>query len=55
MNDAHIEKLVSRVRQKIETDPAHPRYWMSVRGCKYKLVRWSDYLTMRLIGLKLSA
>ncbi len=39
VDDARIEKLVSRVRAKIETDPAHSRYLMSVRGRGYKLVR----------------
>lgn len=39
VDDARIEKLISRVRQKIEPDPAHPRYLISVRGRGYKLVR----------------
>lgn len=39
VDDARIEKLVSRVRQKIEPDPAHPRYLLSLRGRGYKLVR----------------
>lgn len=39
VDDARIEKLVSRVRQKIEPDAAHPRYLISVRGRGYKLVR----------------
>jgi hypothetical protein len=39
VDDARIEKLVSRVRQKIEPDAAHPRYLVSVRGRGYKLVR----------------
>ncbi len=39
VDDARIEKLVSRVRAKIETDPARPRYLVSVRGRGYKLVR----------------
>jgi len=39
VDDARIEKLVSRVRQKIEPDGTHPRYLVSVRGRGYKLVR----------------
>jgi len=39
VDDARIEKLVSRVRAKIEPDAAKPRYLMSVRGRGYKLVR----------------
>ncbi len=39
VDDARIEKLISRVRQKTEPDPAHPRYLLSVRGRGYKLVR----------------
>lgn len=36
--DASIEKLVSRLRHKIEPDPANPRYLLTVRGRGYKLV-----------------
>jgi DNA-binding response OmpR family regulator len=39
VDDARIEKLISRVRQKIEPDPAHPRYLISLRGRGYKLTR----------------
>jgi hypothetical protein len=39
VDDARIEKLVSRVRAKIEADAAHPKYLLSVRGRGYKLVR----------------
>ena len=39
VDDARIEKLVSRVRAKIEPDAAKPRYLVSVRGRGYKLVR----------------
>ncbi|MBI5029178.1 MAG: winged helix-turn-helix domain-containing protein [Chloroflexi bacterium] len=39
VDDARIEKLVSRVRQKIEPDATKPRYLISVRGRGYKLVR----------------
>ncbi len=37
LDDARIEKLVSRLRAKIETDPAHPRYLLTQRGRGYKL------------------
>ncbi len=37
VDDARIEKLVSRLRAKIEEDPANPRYLMTVRGRGYKL------------------
>ncbi len=36
--DAAIEKLVSRLRKKIEPDPTNPRYIVTVRGRGYKLV-----------------
>ncbi|HEY54309.1 MAG TPA: hypothetical protein G4N94_12740 [Caldilineae bacterium] len=36
--DSSIEKLVSRLRRKIELDPASPRYLITVRGRGYKLV-----------------
>ena len=39
VDDARIEKLVSRLRAKIEPDPTHPRYLLSIRGRGYKLVR----------------
>lgn len=39
VDDARIEKLISRARQKIEPDPIHPRYLLSLRGRGYKLVR----------------
>jgi hypothetical protein len=39
VDDGRIEKLISRVRQKIEADPTHPRYLFSIRGRGYKLVR----------------
>ncbi len=38
VDDARIEKLVSRLRQKIEPDPANPRYLQTIRGRGYKLV-----------------
>lgn len=38
VDDARIEKLVSRLRHKIEPDPDEPRYLITVRGRGYKLV-----------------
>jgi hypothetical protein len=38
VDDARIEKLVRRLRQKIEPDPSEPRYLMTVRGRGYRLV-----------------
>jgi hypothetical protein len=37
VDDARIEKLVSRLRQKIEPDPENPKYLRTVRGRGYKL------------------
>jgi DNA-binding winged helix-turn-helix (wHTH) protein len=39
VDDARIEKLISRVRQKIEPEPARPQYLLSLRGRGYKLAR----------------
>lgn len=39
VDDARIEKLISRLRAKIEPDATKPRYLVSVRGRGYKLVR----------------
>ena len=36
--DSSIEKLVSRLRKKIEPNPSSPRYVITVRGRGYKLV-----------------
>ncbi len=38
VDDARIEKLISRLRQKIEPDVANPKYLMTIRGRGYKLV-----------------
>jgi len=38
VDDARIEKLVSRLRQKLEPDIATPRYVLTIRGRGYKLV-----------------
>lgn len=37
VDDARIEKLVSRLRSKIEEDASNPRYILTVRGRGYKL------------------
>lgn len=39
VDDARIEKLVSRLRAKLERDPSDPRYLITVRGRGYKLIR----------------
>ena len=38
VDDARIEKLVSRLRQKIEPDPASPQFVTTVRGRGYRLI-----------------
>jgi len=38
VDDARIEKLVSRLRHKIEPVPEEPRYLITIRGRGYKLV-----------------
>jgi len=38
VDDARVEKLVSRLRGKIEADPAEPRYLLTQRGRGYKLL-----------------
>jgi len=37
VDDARIDKLLSRLRAKIEPDPRNPRYLITVRGRGYKL------------------
>ncbi len=37
--DYQIENLVSRLRSKLEPDPANPQLLLTVRGLGYKLVR----------------
>lgn len=37
VDDARIEKLVSRLRQKIEPDPGNPRFLTTIRGRGYRL------------------
>lgn len=38
VDDARVEKLVSRLRGKIEQDPANPRFLVTQRGRGYKLL-----------------
>jgi hypothetical protein len=38
VDDARVEKLISRLRQKIEPTPNEPRYLTTVRGRGYKLI-----------------
>lgn len=38
VDDARIEKLVSRLRSKLERDPSDPHYLITMRGRGYKLV-----------------
>ena len=38
VDDSRIEKLVSRLRQKVEPDPSEPVYITTVRGRGYRLV-----------------
>ncbi|NIV40251.1 MAG: hypothetical protein GWN58_65875 [Anaerolineae bacterium] len=38
VDDARIDKLLSRLRAKVEPDPRNPRYIVTVRGRGYKLV-----------------
>ncbi len=38
VDDARIEKLISRLRQKIEPDPASPSFLTTIRGRGYRLV-----------------
>ena len=37
VDDARVEKLISRLRSKVEHDPASPKYLITVRGRGYKL------------------
>jgi DNA-binding winged helix-turn-helix (wHTH) protein len=41
VDDARIEKLVSRLRAKLEPDPAEPHFLITVRGRGYKLTNGS--------------
>ncbi len=38
VDDARVEKLVSRLRTKLERDPSNPQYLITIRGRGYKLV-----------------
>jgi pSer/pThr/pTyr-binding forkhead associated (FHA) protein len=37
VSDYNIEQLISRLRRKLEHDPDHPRYVLTVRGLGYRL------------------
>jgi hypothetical protein len=37
VEDARIEKLISRLRQKIEPDPSNPRFLLTIRSRGYRL------------------
>jgi two-component system response regulator RegX3 len=39
VDDARIDKLLSRLRAKVEPDPHNPRYIITVRGRGYRLVK----------------
>ena len=38
VDDARVEKLISRLRSKIEPEPSEPRYLITRRGRGYKLL-----------------
>jgi two-component system KDP operon response regulator KdpE len=38
VDDGRVEKLISRLRSKIEPDPSNPRYLITQRGRGYKLL-----------------
>jgi len=45
VDDARIEKLISRLRQKLEPDAEQPRYVVTIRGRGYKLLGASEALS----------
>ena len=40
VDNARIEKLISRLRSKIEPEPNNPRYLVTVRGRGYRLLQY---------------
>ena len=38
VGDVNIEQLISRLRRKIEANPAQPRRLLTVRGLGYRLI-----------------
>jgi DNA-binding winged helix-turn-helix (wHTH) protein len=42
VDDARIEKLVSRLRSKLEPDPAQPQHLLTVRGRGYRLTQGGE-------------
>ena len=39
-----IAVIINRIRTKIEKDPKHPEYLLTIRGSGYKLVEWKKNL-----------
>jgi DNA-binding response OmpR family regulator len=42
VDDARIDKLIDRVRSKIEPNPRTPRYLVTVRGLGYRLLSGAE-------------
>jgi two-component system response regulator RegX3 len=38
VDDARVDKLISRLRSKVEPSPGNPRYLLTIRGRGYKLL-----------------
>ena len=38
-DNATVAVHINRIREKIEPDPSHPRYLLTVRGLGYRLER----------------
>jgi two-component system response regulator RegX3 len=47
VDDSRIAKLVSRLREAVEPNPANPRYIITVHGRGYKLVSFADQESSR--------